>query len=220
MKNKKVLLGLVLPATLFALAGCGKNKSNNGVTITLWTTRNRYNADMIKSVVDAYNSGQGIIDKVDVKLIYRTGNIAETLNIADFTKQPTEVDIHPLYDQVMIKAVEDKFFENLDPYFEDESLITYDANGERVLDLADFSQNSLDRYRLNYATKWKGEGENLYALPQLSNPTMLYYNEDFFTLQGINIISIAEEDLDAYNLANGTSYILTVMFLLKFFLLL
>lgn len=50
-----------------------------------------------------------------------------------------------------------------------------------------------------------GPGQNLLAVPVASNPHFNWYNESIFKAQGINIISVPEEELDAYNTANGTS---------------
>ena len=40
----------------------------------------------------------------------------------------------------------------------------------------------------------------------MSNASVIYYNEDYFLNNNINIISVTEEELDAYNAANGTDY--------------
>lgn len=205
MKKQKVIGVLAIPFVVAVLVGCG-GSSNGGTKITLWSVRTDENASVIEQIVDEYNKGQGVIDKVDVKVIHKSSKDASTLNIGVLSKSPTKVDIHPLYDELMIKAVEDDFFANLDPYFENENLLTKNSKGERVLKLEDFSESSLNRFRLNSETKYKGKGEHLYAVPQMANPAVLYYNEDFFKQQDFNIISVSEENLDAYNAAHGTSF--------------
>lgn len=205
MKKQFILGAFAIPFAAALLSGCG-NKTNNGTRIVLWDAQTKYNPTVVEQIVNDYNHGQGTIDKVDVTLNHKNRDTATTLNLGVLSKKPTKVDIHPLYDQVMIKGIEDDLFENLDPYFQNESLLTKKSNGERVLDLNDFSENSLNRFRLNRETKYTGKGEHLYALAQMSNPAILYYNEDFFKQQGINIVSISEENLQNYNTAHGTSF--------------
>lgn len=50
-----------------------------------------------------------------------------------------------------------------------------------------------------------GPGQNLLAVPVASNPHFNWYNEAIFKAQGINIVSVPEEQLDAYNAEHGTS---------------
>lgn len=52
-----------------------------------------------------------------------------------------------------------------------------------------------------------GIGTDLRGIPFGNNPQVLLYNEQIFSEDlGMNIISVAEEDLDAYNTANGTQF--------------
>lgn len=53
---------------------------------------------------------------------------------------------------------------------------------------------------------YTGEGQNLQAMPFGIDPFVLYINRQNFENWGINFISVAENELDAYNEEHGTHY--------------
>lgn len=50
-----------------------------------------------------------------------------------------------------------------------------------------------------------GAGQSLLAVPISTKPQITWYNEKYFKAQGINIVSIPEEDLEKYNTDNSAS---------------
>lgn len=71
------------------------------------------------------------------------------------------------------------------------------------MDLNDIWASSVDRFRYDSESGKTGEGSPLYALPAENNPVVVYYNVDWFEREGINIISIAEDELPAGYLPHG-----------------
>lgn len=69
-------------------------------------------------------------------------------------------------------------------------------------------------YRMEYKTQngttyrdITSANAKLYGLPSGTSPSVLFYNTTLLSSYGIEIISVAEEDLAAYNVANGTNYL-------------
>ncbi|MDE6398390.1 MAG: extracellular solute-binding protein [Clostridiales bacterium] len=91
----------------------------------------------------------------------------------------------------------DRYLEPLDKYVEKSELV----------DLNDIWQSTVERFRFDPDTGYSGGDNTLYALPLDNDPTVIYYNKTQFAEKKINIISVAEEEIDVYNETNGTSYL-------------
>jgi hypothetical protein len=96
------------------------------------------------------------------------------------------------------------FFVNLDSYLTDEAKTAMAWN--------DIPQSMIDRFRLNTTVSDNGKylagaGANLLALPNGSDPQVLFYNKTILTNAGINIISVPESELAAYNTANNAKLV-------------
>lgn len=73
-----------------------------------------------------------------------------------------------------------------------------------IYDLSTMWSNVVTRYKYDVNTKLSGtESGRYYGVPKDIGPTVIYYNETEFEKAGIKIISVAAEDLEAYN--NGTA---------------
>ena len=92
--------------------------------------------------------------------------------------------------------VNNGYLEPLDSYIEESSL-----------DIDDIWPSTIERFRYNPETGYSGGDNPQYALPDGNTPTFIFYNADMFAEQKVNIISVAEQDLEAYNQANGTSFL-------------
>lgn len=69
-----------------------------------------------------------------------------------------------------------------------------------IYDLSTMWSNVVTRYKYDVNTKLSGtESGKYYGVPKDIGPTVIYYNETEFENAGIKIISVAAEDLDAYN---------------------
>lgn len=67
------------------------------------------------------------------------------------------------------------------------------------IDTSDVYENTVARVRLDVATNTSNPSDPLYGLPLDTKPSALYYNETLFNKAGIIIISVDEEDMDAWN---------------------
>jgi len=94
------------------------------------------------------------------------------------------------------------YFVALDEYLTDDA--------KEAMNWDDIPENLINRFRMNTTADEKniylaGEGTDLLALPNGSNPQVLYYNKGILEECGINVISVPESELDAYNSENGAS---------------
>lgn len=106
-------------------------------------------------------------------------------------------DVVYLDDEYFKGFVQEGYLECLDDYV---------ANSENM-DLNDFWDSAVARFRYNADTGVGGGDSPLYALPFACNPTVIYYNKTLFQNKKVNIISVDEDQLEAYNKENGTNYL-------------
>lgn len=206
---KKKLIALAISSVLAAtfLVGCGgggDDGAGNGERITFWGITDQYTSSSYSQLVDAYNAGQGKIDGVYVKYSPKTDSSANHMSYCASARGT--VDIIGVSDRYVFNNIAQGFYTNLQDYIDDPSTYTKNADGETYFSVDNYAAGNIDRFRFNKESSEAGEGEDLYALPLVANASVIYYNEDYFTQNNINIISVTEEELEAYNKANGTSY--------------
>lgn len=190
MRKAGKLLAVALGACLCvgaagALTGCGGLPEGfTGVSFV-------YEADMYANpafyeLVKAYNDGQGQIDqvKVDPKQISGVGTTRTTY------EGYCEYNVAMTDENVFKDIAMDGLFVNLNDYVKDDG---YDLSG-----IATGALNSARMTIGGANEKIKaGAGQDLYAMPFGSAPTVIYYNKQHFENQKINVVSCAEENLAA-----------------------
>ena len=72
-------------------------------------------------------------------------------------------------------------------------------NAVTDIDTSDVFPNTVNRLRLNVSNNTSNLSDPLYGMPLDTKPSALYYNESMFNKAGIMIISVDEEDMDAWN---------------------
>lgn len=188
------------------LAGCNQttdipNLEDGTVVIEFAATQcDQYAMEPTRRMVEAYNNGQGKIDKVYVQAQYNTGDMGSLSSMLSRNCRYNVVTVSDT--QFKTLAVRD-YFLPLDDYLTDEI--------KETLDWDSIPDGLLDRWRLTAETDENGfyhagKGTNLLGISAGDSPLMLFYNEEIFEGEGINIISVEEEALDDYNAANGTQY--------------
>ncbi len=218
MKLKKTIrmalaMMLVLAMTVSFAACGGEGGSNETVPegasdrTVIYFQASNVNAQVqesYKELVDTYNNGQGVTDGVYVQLRANSGDISglDSGLRANYQYDVVELDD----DQFKTLALQGKnYFVALDQY------LTDDAKARMSWD--DIPENLINRYRMNTTPDAEdkkylaGEGADLLALPNGSTPHVLFYNKEILENCGINIISIPESELEAYNAANGTKLV-------------
>lgn len=206
---KKKLIALAISSVLAAtcLAGCGgggDDGAGNRERITFWGITDQYTSSGYSQLVDAYNAGQGKIDGVYVKYSPKTDSSANHMSYCASARGT--VDIIGVSDRYVFNNIAQGFYTNLQDYIDNPSTYTKNADGETYFSVDNYAAGNIDRFRFNKETSEAGEGEDLYALPLVANASVIYYNEDYFTQNNINIISVTEDELEDYNQANGTTY--------------
>lgn len=206
-KNLKKIFAVSLVALIMA-TGCGGKTggSADGRTeITFYAGVSAKNGEAYEKMVETYNSTQGEIDGVYVN--YKPKQNTYDADLSTVFAGKLVPDVLTLSDQYFKGYTKKDNLYNMQELVDDESLVTKNADGEVNLDLSKIPSNMVDRFRINWENKSSGSADDdLYAIPNGANPTYLYYNIDAFENAGVNIISVAEEDLDTYNSENGTSY--------------
>ena len=208
MKKKFLaLLGALLIGGVALLSGCNpaSNVPGNleeGTVIIEFAAAacDQYAMEPTRKMVDTYNNGQGKIDKVYVQAQYNTGDLG---NLSSMLSRNCRYNVVTLTDmQFKTLAVRD-YFLPLDDYLTDEI--------KETLDWENLPEGAVDRWRLtaekdSHGYYTAGKGANLLGISAGDTPLVIFYNEEIFGKENINIISVAETELAAYNTANGTQY--------------
>ena len=206
---KNVVCAALCLTMIFTGAACVKQErvNPNAETVKFWYIMTGDNGVNYNELIDAYNAGQGVKDNVEVIKFAKTDYSAQLTMTLRAPKGPDMPDIVMCSDKFFKANVMQDNFMNLDGYIADTANYTTDENGDPYLDMTDIPAGLTDRFRYNAETDTAGAGQSLYALPNGDNPEIMYYNASLFKDAGIHIISVAEEDIDAYNEANETSYL-------------
>ena len=206
-KNLKKIFAVSL-VVLMTATGCGgKNggSADGRTEITFYAGVSAKNGEAYEKMVETYNSTQGEIDGVYVN--YKPKQNTYDADLSTVFAGKLVPDVLTLSDQYFKGYTKKDNLYNMQELVDDESLVTKNEDGEVNLDLSKIPSNMVDRFRIDWENKSSGRAEDdLYAIPNGANPTYMYYNIDAFDNAGVNIVSIAEENLDTYNSENGTSY--------------
>lgn len=200
MKKAGKILAVALGAAMCAgtvgmMAGCGEDVPEGATRI-----RFTYEADMnlnptFYEMIRTYNNTQGQTDKV-----YVSADMVDGAGNARATYEGTcDSSVVMLSDDAFKDIAIDGLFVDLTEYARESD---YDFSG--------IPTGLLNSARMTIGAKgektYVGEGQNLQAMPFGIDPFVLYINRQNFENWGINFISVAEDELDAYNTANGTKY--------------
>lgn len=193
---KALTLALIL-GTVFAFAGCGGEKVPEGrVKIEFWYEADLNTNSTYYELVKTYNDTQGVEDGVYVSPDMING-IGDERSTYEGSCDASVVMI--TNDEVFKGLAVDGLFVDMSGYLE-----------ESDFDLSEIPQSTIDSGRLTVGGKgeksYAGEGQALLAMPFGTSSCVLFYNKSHFASVGINVISVSEEELEAYNSANGTQY--------------
>jgi len=204
---------LLVAVMLVSLVGCGGGGGNGGGgeqvdsdvagdrTIIYYASsyvtaqvRNAY-----LELVQTYNDGQGVEDGVYVQMTENAGAISG-LNSA--LRNNYMYDVLQLNDDEYktLASQGGNYFVVLDDYLTNEA--------QTAMNWAEVPEALINRFRMNTTPDENriylaGEGADLLALPNGSDPQVLYYNKSILENCGINMISVPEAELAAYNAANN-----------------
>lgn len=204
---KKVAALLLATAMTLSVAACGgkdRGSADAGDRTVIYYASSYVTAqvrDAYLEMVETYNNGQGKEDGVYVQMTENSGAIS---GLDSALRSNYMYDVLQLQDDEF-KALAQQggnYFVALDDYLTDEV--------KTAMQWDQIPENLIDRFRMNTTAGsdgifLAGEGTSLLALPNGSNPQMLWYNKAILEQCGINIVSVPETELATYNSENGAS---------------
>lgn len=202
---KRLLASLLAVAMMFGLVGCGeKGSSAAGDRTVIYYAASYVTAqvrDSYLKMVETYNNGQGKEDGVYVQMTENSGQIS---GLDSALRSNYMYDVLQLNDDEYKKlSIQGgNYFVALDEYLTDE--VKTGMQWETI------PESLVNRFRLDTKADEKnvyqaGAGADLLAVPNGSNPQVLFYNKGILEQAGINIISVSETDLATYNSEKGAS---------------
>ena len=210
MKNKLLrLIALItcIACCLSCLAGCKKPSENKGedgtideegnyrpsstvAQVEFWINGDEYELEVFQDLVDRFNKKYE--GEIKVNLKQKPSDGYETAVQTALTGN--KLDIFYVGDAGYKSYAEEGLLYD----------ITDLVANSPIYDLSTMWSNVVTRYKYDVNTKLSGtESGRYYGVPKDIGPTVIYYNETEFDNAGIKIISVAAEDLEAYN--NGTA---------------
>ena len=180
-------MALALVLGLTACGGTGNGKPvNDKVTLQFWEITDQFNETVgkEKGISVKYVQKASSSYSSDTALALSGNNTPDIIYVED-------KHVKAWADAGYLAQLDNGDFEGFD--FENK-------NGE-------VWESGISRYRFDPETATSSEDAPLWALPKDIGPTVLYYNSAYLKQLSIKEISVAEEELDAYNSSNGTSHL-------------
>ena len=206
MKIIALAVSLVLVASLFGCKTTPDVPPEAGSRTVIYYAASYVTAEVqaaYKEMIKVYNETQGVTDGVYVQFRENAGAIA---GLESALRNNYQYDVIQLNDnEYKSLAIQGKnFFVSLDKYLTEEAKTAMGWN--------DIPANMIDRFRLDTTVSDNGKfmagtGASLLALPNGSVPQVLYYNKTILKNAGINIVSVPESELAAYNAANNATLV-------------
>lgn len=205
---KKMLALAMAVLTLAGLAACGGKGQEDpaeaaGRTVIYYAASyvSAQVQDSYKELVKVYNETQGVTDNVYVQMRENSGAIA---GLDSALRSNYQYDVLELRDDEFktLAMQGGNYFVTLDEY------ITEDMKA--AMQWNDIPSSMIDRFRMNTTPSeggkyMAGTGASLLALPIGTNPHIMFYNKTLLANAGVNLISVSEAELEAYNTANSAS---------------
>ena len=203
-KIAALLLALVMTVSFAACGGGGEAPAEAGDRTVIYYAASYVTAqvqDAYKELVKTYNEGQGVTDGVYVQMRDNSGAIA---GLDSALRANYQYDVLQLNDDEFktLAMQGGNYFVKLDDYLTDDV--------KAAMQWDQIPTALVNRFRMNTTPSeggkyLAGEGASLLAVPNGSDPQVLYYNKNILTDCGINVISVPEAQLEDYNAANGAT---------------
>lgn len=165
----------------------------NGETrITFWGYGDENEIDVFQTLVDEFNE----INKGSIYVNYEpkgSDNYGESAKMA-LRQSKASVDVLYVGDSDFKSFAELGYLEPLDDYLKISSEV-------KIEEMWETSVNRF-KYDINTTTQ-DGPNAHYWGIPKDIGPTVIFYNETYFKNAGVTVISVAAEDLEAFN--NGAA---------------
>ena len=203
MKNKKIICLLVLVLVVFGLASCNKKNKNDvelddegnvvvrpgqeATIVDFWFYGDEIELEVYKKLVSEFNKkNEGAIK---IKMAAKPSDgYSDALNL---TLQGSNApDIFYISEIGFKQQAEQGTLLDITDY----------VNNSKDYVVADMWDSAVSRFQYDVNTKTNdGPNKRFYGVPKDIGPTVIYYNETMFERAGVTSISVAAEDLEAFN---------------------
>lgn len=220
--KKKLAIALavgITTASAFSFAACGGNANKEfgnvdkgaRTEISFLCAPNSTSEKAWENLIAAYNDGQGVADNVFVTASFK-GSLTPSQNI--FTRSAERADnvvaisdSQDSFQSLAIKRDSNKapngYFVDLTPYAEADEDFQNNTIPDSVLNWWRMTYNANAKQGSGQEKHIVGAGQNLLGVPYGTNAHFNWYNTAVFSAQGINIVSVPEDELDDYNTENN-----------------
>lgn len=184
-RGGKIVTGLL--ACMLAgscLAGCGGGHGGK-TEVVLWGWSGEEEAEVFNAIVDNYNKTNTDNIWLNYQPQEASGYDTKIDRALAGTKGP---DVFYVSDRFFKRWVTFGYLENLQSRIEASDI-----------DLDGMWHSGVHRFRYNPKLNTNNANDDLYCLPKDISPTVLYYNKTVMDQQGIIVISVDEDKIDAFN---------------------
>lgn len=183
----KKFICVIFAAILFSvtLFGCGGGGNSN---VKFWVYGDESELEIYTIMTDEFNETYGKENGIKVDISTKPpGNYESLIQTVSTSKSGPDVFL----------CIEDNFKKWVNMGFLTDMTQYLDAVND--IDVSDVYATTVDRLRYDRENNTSNSDDPLYGLPLDTKPSALYYNESMFEKAGIIVISVDEENLDAWN---------------------
>lgn len=183
----KKFICVIFAAILFSvtLFGCGGVGNSN---VKFWVYGDESELEIYTIMTDEFNETYGKENGIKVDISTKPpGNYESLIQTVSTSKSGPDVFL----------CIEDNFKKWVNMGFLTDMTQYLDAVND--IDVSDVYATTVDRLRYDRENNTSNSDDPLYGLPLDTKPSALYYNESMFEKAGIIVISVDEDNLDAWN---------------------
>jgi len=183
----KKFICVIFAAILFSvtLFGCGGVGNSN---VKFWVYGDESELEIYTIMTEEFNETYGKENGIKVDISTKPpGNYESLIQTVSTSKSGPDVFL----------CIEDNFKKWVNMGFLTDMTQYLDAVND--IDVSDVYATTVDRLRYDRENNTSNSDDSLYGLPLDTKPSALYYNESMFEKAGIIVISVDEENLDAWN---------------------
>ena len=183
----KKFICVIFAAILFSvtLFGCGGVGNSN---VKFWVYGDESELEIYTIMTDEFNETYGKENGIKVDISTKPpGNYESLIQTVSTSRSGPDVFL----------CIEDNFKKWVNMGFLTDMTQYLDAVTD--IDISDVYATTVDRLRYDRENNTSNPDDPLYGLPLDTKPSALYYNESMFEKAGIIVISVDEENLDAWN---------------------
>lgn len=181
---------LLLSMCVCFLSSCTESGIFSSATnISFWVYGDKEELALYTAMVEEFNNTYGKENNIHVNISQKPVSGYST-QVQMYATSNSGPDVFFTYEDVFKSWVNAGMLADMTEYL--------NAASEKI-DISDIYDTVVKRMRYNIDTNTSNENDPLYGLPLDTKPSAIYYNEAFFTSMGITVISVDEDQMDAWN---------------------